>query len=360
MIKYNELLEEIQKHFCSLGFVPKKPASLISTTFPDTFNPSGGHDIVRKCLSLASPLKKQLKIFSIDPCFRHIDFDNIGVGSHSLLFEMQVYISSLPQSDLNKEEIIKVGFDLLTKTLGIKVEALIITYFAGGKIKGREFPADEETPIIWEKLGIKRSNLIGIRGPKNYLFLESDGEGAGPRSELLIKVTETNAPEQYLEIGTVIFEIHRFFKGDLEFSPNIVGGGGFGIERLLMAINKTNSIYETSVYKNAVASIATMLDNNIPIDLIKRDIWQLADVCKALSFALSEKIPIGNRGRGQRIKKLLKYFRLKSHLLDLPPNDVFKACFDQYQAIYNHRYPRLAESKESSIKIVDEWMQHHE
>ncbi len=73
------VIEQVFSFLANAGYRVVPPASIVSPSFSDTFNPSGAHDLVRSFLLLDRPLPTIERVAGVDPCFRHIDIERSGM-----------------------------------------------------------------------------------------------------------------------------------------------------------------------------------------------------------------------------------------------------------------------------------------
>ena len=85
-------------------------------------------------------------------CVRTNDIDEVGDNRHLTYFEM---LGNWSLGDYFKEESIQMSFEFLTKELGIPVEKLSVTCFAGDEDCSR----DEISASCWEKAGIAKDHI---------------------------------------------------------------------------------------------------------------------------------------------------------------------------------------------------------
>lgn len=268
------------------GWPVRSSGKLVDSTFPHCFTISGAVDWFNTKLA-NSPLSKEAYVYWVR-CFRHYD---IPGKIHLPFFWMMLTVSW----DLySREKTIIDNFEFF-KELGLDPDKLKITCWKGGQVYGKginlaadidkacvgpEFekmqkegfyiPKDEEAINAWKQCGIKDEQIIECGeletlDPSGFdaILLNAREHFAGVRSEPYYKIKD-----KWVEIGVFLSEEYvkktmalRFnvpqevleddINSDkflLHLKPRPVPGG-FGFERLAIAVNNTTSFYDLEPYK---------------------------------------------------------------------------------------------------------------
>lgn len=242
-MKTKELIRICKDYFIKIGYSEKAPKGLLNPHYPNTYNPCSGHSEITE-LAHSHKLKLPVNWITLEPIFRHLDAQKVGVSKyHSSFFEMLTYVDARNCEKSSKEKIIleQIG---LYKELGINIKELHVTTFNGFKLLGKKIPADEESKKIWTQL-LGRNKVHALKSTSNIEFWLQEGEQAGPRCEIFLEKNES-----LFEIGTIVFDNHIYTKGSFKRIPNSIYGGAGGIERLEMAVNNYNSIRQVETIKH--------------------------------------------------------------------------------------------------------------
>jgi len=180
-----------------------------------------------------------------------------------------------------------------------------------------ELPFDDESFDLWRKAGIPQTNLVWVEGHKNFVYLAEDGEQAGPRCEIYFDMTNQLSTPQYLEIGTTVFETHKFSSKDGRLVPikNFIFGNAFGIERLAMVSSKSSSVYQVDTIAPLVEIVTSHLSSANLARIFEDDVHTVADHVRAIMFAIMDGQEPDNSGRGKVLKKLIRNLTTRVKLL---------------------------------------------
>lgn len=169
------------------GFKPIPGSSLIDPSVPMSFVMSAGLVQVE---TSARKYEGQLgdRYTLVQNCFRHFDLDQIGESdSHLSLFQMPGAFLFGP---VNKRATIAHTWRLLTEVYGLPIDRLWVTYFAGDRVAGHGFEADQETCKAWLSLGLPTERIVGLDAGHNFwkqgasVVGEEHVPKCGPNSEV--------------------------------------------------------------------------------------------------------------------------------------------------------------------------------
>ncbi len=138
--------------FQERGHAVIKSASLIPENDPTVlFTTAGMHPLVPYLSGEKHPMGTRLT--DVQKCVRTGDIDEVGDSSHCTFFEM---LGNWSLGDYFKNESIGWSYEFLTKVLGIPVEKLAVSVFAGDE----DCPRDEESAAIWNANGIPQDRIF--------------------------------------------------------------------------------------------------------------------------------------------------------------------------------------------------------
>ena len=145
-MKAIEIRNKYLNFFKNHGHVVIPSAPLIPENDPSVlFTTAGMQPLVPYLLGEPHPAGTRLTDYQ--KCVRTNDIDEVGDNRHLTYFEM---LGNWSLGDYFKEESIQMSYDFLTKELGIPVEKLSVTCFAGDE----DCPRDEVAANAWKKAGI--------------------------------------------------------------------------------------------------------------------------------------------------------------------------------------------------------------
>ena len=354
MIKTNEIVNKITGYFIKMGYSLEKPTYLISSVFPETFNPSAAHGQVMEIISNNYPLKHPRKFFVIEQCFRHVDLDKVGRNHHSAFFQMAAYVFGTSFTQLSKKQIIEETYKFLTQELNLDNNKIFITIFGGGRVKNLEFKPDKESFEIWKNLGISEDRIIMIPGENNFIYLQREGDAAGPRCEIYYDRGISYKSNRYVEIGSVIFETYYFSRGQLHQSKNAVAGGAFGIERLAMILNEANTIYQIDNFSPLISIVNSYITNKNISNLFSTELYILVDYLKATVFIITSGQVMDKSKRGEILKKLIRVMTSKVKFFGIKDKKIYEKLVDKAIDLYKEQYPELKKNRKNILKIINE------
>ena len=156
----NKYLEFFKRHghavIPSAPLIPENDPSVLFTT-------AGMQPLVPYLLGEKHP--EGTRLTDYQKCVRTNDIDEVGDNRHLTYFEM---LGNWSLGDYFKEESIAMSFEFLTKELGIPVEKLSVTCFAGDE----DCPRDEIAANAWKKAGILENHIYfqEIKRTNDLLF----------------------------------------------------------------------------------------------------------------------------------------------------------------------------------------------
>jgi alanyl-tRNA synthetase len=356
MITTNEIVKRMTEYFAKRGYPLEKPTGLISPVFPGTFNPSAAHGEVMEMIGQDTAIDTSRKFFVVEKCFRHVDLDKVGRSHHSAFFQMSAYVfgASVTQLPRTRKQIIEEAYNFLTQELGLNPKRFLVTIFGGGKVKNLEFEPDNESFEVWKELGILEDKLIMVPGENNFVYLQREGDAAGPRCEIYYDRGENYTENRYVEIGSVIFEIYYFSKGQLRDSKNVVAGGAFGIERLAMVLNNLHSIYEVDTFAPLVDIVKNHITDNRIAILFSDKLYTFVDFLRSIVFIISAGQLPDKSKRGEILKKLIRVMASEARFFGIKNKKIYEELVDKTIELYKKQYPDLKNNRHNILNIINE------
>ncbi|MGF1639157.1 MAG: alanine--tRNA ligase [Cyclobacteriaceae bacterium] len=246
---------------------------------------------------------------------KHNDLDEVGLDTyHHTMFEM---LGNWSFGDYFKKEAIAWAWELLSEVYNLPKERMYVTVFGGDASENLE--PDNEAFELWKTLVPEGQILYGSK--KDNFWEMGETGPCGPCSEIHIdlrtqkdidatagnKLVNTGHP-LVIEIWNLVFiQFNRLANGTLNALPDKHVDTGMGFERLVMAIQKKQSNYDTDVFEpviNAISkacgkSYGTALETDIAMRVV-------SDHLRAVSFAIADGQLPSNNGAGYVIRRILR------------------------------------------------------
>ncbi|MBI2064060.1 MAG: alanine--tRNA ligase [Candidatus Yanofskybacteria bacterium] len=332
-----EIREKFLKFFEERGHKRVPSSSLLPTDPSVLFTTAGMQQFKPYYTGEADPMKDfgLLNTTSIQKCIRTSDIDEVGDESHLTFFEM---LGNFSFGGYWKKEAIEYAHEFITKEMGLEID--YVSVFGGAdmneifefkKIKADFVPADKDSEQIWKKIdpNVKIRVKNGFEGLRDNFWGPTGDEGpCGPTTEIYVKG---------VEIWNIVFNEYNCTK-DFKFEPLKKRGidTGMGLERLAMAAQKKNNIFETDLLAPVIN--ATPQDMDIGVRRI------ITDHMRAAVFMISDGIMPSNKEAGYVLRKLIRrimtysYLYLTSKQRDTAFNyeDLIKITYDNYENFYKN------------------------
>ena len=246
---------------------------------------------------------------------KHNDLEEVGMDTyHHTMFEM---LGNWSFGDYFKKEAIEWAWEFLTKEMKIDKDSLYVTIFEGDQSEGLD--RDTEAYDLWKNL-LPEERIIN--GNKKDNFWEMGEQGpCGPCSEIHVDIRPKADREkvsgldlvnkdhpQVVELWNLVFmQFNRKANGSLENLPALHVDTGMGFERLCMVMQKTQSNYDTDVFRPLMQEIETITNNEYGKDeKIDIAIRVIADHLRAVAFSIADGQIPSNTGAGYVIRRILR------------------------------------------------------
>src|SRR3989339_420605 len=285
-MKSSEIRERYLKFFKKRGHKIIPSASLIPENDPSVLFTTAGMQQFKKYYLNPDLAEKELgskNVTSVQKCIRTGDIDEVGDNTHLTFFEM---LGNFSFGGYGRKEAIQYAYEFITKEMNLKIS--YVTIYQGSK----NVPRDNESEKIWQSLGIKN-----IKEEGNDVFWGPTGDSGpcGPTTEIYCK----NLSGKDVEIWNIVF--NEYFcngsrenldksKANLEKLPVLGIDTGMGFERLVMTVQKTDSVYDTDLFNNEKTKEERII----------------ADHIKASEFIISDGVLPGNTGAGYVLRRLIR------------------------------------------------------
>ena len=337
----NKYLEFFKNHghrvIPSAPLIPENDPSVLFTT-------AGMQPLVPYLLGEKHP--EGTRLTDYQKCVRTNDIDEVGDNRHLTYFEM---LGNWSLGDYFKEESIAMSFEFLTKELGIPVEKLSVTCFAGDD----DCPRDEVAANAWKKAGILEDHIYYYGKDDNWWIAGEEGP-CGPDTEMFY---DTGKPAcgpdcqpscdcgKYVEIWNNVFmEYFKDKNGYTKLKQKNVDTG-LGLERMAMLLQGKETPFDTELF----APVMKKLEELQKIDYIEsRRI--VAEHLRSSMMIISDGGRPSNLDRGYVLRRLIR--RMIRHMNKLQINlSELSTLIDINVDNLKEMYPDLEKNKKT-IKTV--------
>lgn len=342
----NKYLEFFKRHghavIPSAPLIPENDPSVLFTT-------AGMQPLVPYLLGEKHPEGTRLTDFQ--KCLRTNDIDEVGDNRHLTYFEM---LGNWSLGDYFKEESIAMSFEFLTKELGIPVEKLSVTCFAGDK----DCQRDEVTASCWKKAGIPEDRIYYFGKDDNWWIAGEEGP-CGPDTEMFYdtgkpKCSENCNPScgcgKYVEIWNNVFM--EFFKtkdGKYTKLKQHNVDTGLGLERMTMLLQGKETPFDTELFKPVMDKLQELAGENDSIE--SRRI--VAEHLRASMMIIQDGGLPSNVDRGYILRRLIR--RMVRHLRKLQINlNELGELIDLNIETLKEMYPELHQNSNKIKSVIIE------
>ena len=342
----NKYLEFFKRHghavIPSAPLIPENDPSVLFTT-------AGMQPLVPYLLGEKHPEGTRLTDFQ--KCLRTNDIDEVGDNRHLTYFEM---LGNWSLGDYFKEESIAMSFEFLTKELGIPVEKLSVTCFAGDK----DCQRDEVTASCWKKAGIPEDRIYYFGKDDNWWIAGEEGP-CGPDTEMFYdtgkpKCSENCNPScgcgKYVEIWNNVFM--EFFKtkdGKYTKLKQHNVDTGLGLERMTMLLQGKETPFDTELFKPVMDKLQELAGENDSIE--SRRI--VAEHLRASMMIIQDGGLPSNIDRGYILRRLIR--RMVRHLRKLQINlNELGELIDLNIDTLKEMYPELHQNSNKIKSVIIE------
>lgn len=347
--KYRKFFEELRhKWIPSASLMPENDHSAL-------FISAGMHPLVSYLMGEVHPLGKRLVNFQ--ECLRTGDIDLVGeTAFHHTWFEM---LGNWSLGDYFKKEAISWSFEFLTGELGFDSKTLHVTCFKGDK----DIPRDQESALIWEKMGIDKKRIhflpkkdnfwgpvgkTGPCGPDSEMFFDTGGSECGSKCQ------PGCSCGKYIEVWNDVFmEYFKNEKGKYEQLKQRNVDTGMGIERTLAALWGVNDNYLTDIWQPIIKKIEEISGKSYRKN--KKPIRIIADHLRSAVFVIADGIIPSNKEQGYVLRRLIRRAICQGREIGLKDNFTKKIGFSVFEnrANYGGEYPELEKNKSKILEVLE-------
>ncbi|HEX4906198.1 MAG TPA: alanine--tRNA ligase [Acidimicrobiales bacterium] len=341
--------------FTERGHVLVPSASLIPThpTAP-LFTNSGMMQFVPYFLREEEPPWPRAQ--SVQKCVRisgkHNDVDELGkTRRHLSFFEM---LGNWSFGDYFKEDAIKMAWDLVVEKIGMD----------GDRIWPTVHVTDDDAEAIWhETIGIPLERIQRLGDKENFWEMGATGP-CGPCSELHYDCgpewgaeggPEHGDSDRYVEFWNLVFmDQFRDETGALSPLPNKNVDTGGGLERFLMLLESSPTVYDTEALMPLVRTVESIAGKPYGAGTNPYDaaIRVVADHGRTMAFLIDDGIPPSNEERGYVVRSVIRRAITKGQQLGIDRPflpELLTAVFD----LMGEAYPELRAHGDGIIATIE-------
>ena len=256
---------------------------------------------------------------------KHNDLEEVGHDTyHHTFFEM---LGNWSFGDYFKDEAIAWAWELLHGHWGLSKDRLYATVHEGDAALGLK--ADDEAAKFWQRHLPADHVLYG--STKDNFWMMGDTGPCGPCSEIHIDLRSDEERARVpgsqrvnqddplvIELWNLVFiQFNALGDNSLEPLAACHVDTGMGLERLSAVLQEQTSTYDTDVFSQLMAHIATLsplagvrdydeIDPQLDRDHIRVAMRVVADHIRAIVFAIADGATPGNVGQGYVIRRILR------------------------------------------------------
>ncbi len=292
-----------------------------------------------------------VRLTDYQKCLRTNDIEEVGDNNHLTYFEM---LGNWSLGDYFKEESIQMTFDFLTKELGIPIEKLSVTVFAGDE----DCERDDLTASCWKKAGILPDQIYYYGKEHNWWIAGEEGP-CGSDTEIYYDTGKVACGHdcqpscdcgKYVEIWNNVFmEFYKHKDGHYTKLNQHNVDTGLGLERITFILQGKETPFDTEIFKPVMDKLTELAANDI---LVSKRI--VAEHMRASIMIISDGGKPSNVDRGYVLRKLIR--RMVRHMNKLQISlDELSSLLELNIKTLSELYPALEGNKELIITtVIDE------
>lgn len=293
------------------------------------------------------------RVATCQKCIRTGDIENVGkTARHGTFFEM---LGNFSFGDYFKKEAIAWTWEFLTEVVGLDKDRLYPSVYL----------EDDEAFEIWNKqIGIPADRIFKFGKADN--FWEHGSGPCGPSSEVYYDRGEKygcHRPDctvgcecdRYMEVWNNVFtQFNSDGKGNYTELENKNIDTGMGLERLAVALQDVDSIFEVDTIKALLDSVADIAGTKYKEDEVKDiSLRLITDHIRSCTFMISDGIMPSNEGRGYVLRRLLRRAARHGRMLGID-NKFLAKLAEIVIELSKDGYPELEEKKAMILKVLTE------
>ena len=302
-------------------------SSLVPTDSSVLLTTAGMQQVKPYFVGQKDPIKDfgSLNTVSIQKSFRTSDIDKVGDETHLTFFEM---LGNFSFGGYFKEDAIKYAHKFITEEMSLGIDYVSVFEGDPSTSSGQVVPADAESEQIWKSLGVSNVKKFGRQ---DNFWGPTGAEGpCGPTTEIYVNG---------VEVWNIVFNEY-YMKPNKTLEPLKQKGvdTGLGLERLAVAVQKKNNVFETDLFESFHGFLLASVGHEEEMRII-------ADHIRATVFLLSDKVRPSNKLAGNVLRRLIRRSVVQSERLEFSeqflPNMIIRVI-DKYGSFY----PELKQNRD--------------
>jgi alanyl-tRNA synthetase len=336
----NELRQAYVNFFQRHGHRQIRSAPLVPENDPTVlFTTAGMHPLVPYLLGGEHPEGRRL--VNYQKCIRTGDIDSVGDTTHLTFFEM---LGNWSLGDYFKTEAISMSYEFLTQVLGIPVERLFVSCFAGDA----DAPRDDEAAELWKQNGMPEDHIFyldkkhnwwgpagetGPCGPDTEMFFDTGRPACGPDCDITCNCGK------YVEIWNDVFmQYNKTAEGTFEPLAQCNVDTGMGVERVAAMLQGKDCVYDTELFAGLFAKLTELSGVENPRQ--SRSARIVVEHMRAASFLMADGVRPGNVDQAYVLRRIIRRAIREARKLGL--TEPFTSKFAEVViAEYGETYPEL-------------------
>ena len=287
-----------------------------------------------------------IRLASIQKCFRTSDVEEVGDESHHTFFEM---LGNFSVGDYFKDVAIPLAWNFLTQELKLDPKRMFVSIFAGEP----GIPKDKEATEIWKREvpGIE----IREQGREDNFWGPPGGKTGpcGPCSEIYYVLDSGKEIELW---NLVFMEYLKDEEGNFTKLKQQNIDTGMGLERLVLILQKKDNVFETDLFSPLLETLHQLTHlvehkNDLKPEQL-RSLRIIADHVRGGVFLVGDGVTPLNVGRGYVLRRVLRRAILHGRLLGIEGYFLLEPVRKVIE-MYGEIYPELA-AREKEIQAVIE------
>lgn len=293
------------------------------------------------------------RVATCQKCIRTGDIENVGkTARHGTFFEM---LGNFSFGDYFKKDAIHWTWEFLTQVMQLDPNRLYPSVYL----------EDEEAFRIWhEEIGIAKERIFKFGKEDN--FWEHGSGPCGPCSEVYYDRGERYGCgkaectvgcdcDRYMEVWNNVFtQFNSDGQGNYTELEQKNIDTGMGLERLAVALQDVESIFEVDTIRALLDRVADMAHTRYKEDE-KKDISLrlITDHIRSCTFMISDGIMPSNEGRGYVLRRLLRRAARHGRMLGISGLFLSKLAITVIDSSKDG-YPELEDKREMILKVLTE------
>ena len=282
-----------------------------------------------------------LRLTSIQKCFRTSDIGEVGDESHNTFFEM---LGNFSVGDYFKDLAIPLAWNFLTKEAGLDPKRILVSVFAGDK----ETPKDNEARKIWEQ-EVPGIEIREFGREENFWGPPGKTGPCGPCSEILYVLPDGREIELW---NLVFMEYFKNEEGSYTKLKQQNIDTGMGMERLALVLQEKNSVFETDLFISLIDEIKKLAEVGRK-DSDLRSLRIVADHTRGAVFLVADGVTPLNVGRGYVLRRILRRAILHGRLLGINGYFMLEPVRKVIE-MYKEFYPELGEREKEIQQVIED------